>query len=52
MRKSLAFAMAKSIKTKGIKATNFYSDEIDGLTEDFTKAIAKGFAEGIDIKFN
>jgi hypothetical protein len=52
MRKSLAFAMAKSIKTKGIKPTNFYSDEIDGLTEDFTKAIAKGFAEGIDIKFN
>lgn len=52
LRKSLAFAMAKSIKMKGIKATNFYSDEIDGLTEDFTKAIAKGFADDIDIQFS
>ena len=52
LRKSLAFAMAKSIKQKGIKPTNFYSDEIDGLTEGFTKAIAKGFADDIEIQFN
>jgi hypothetical protein len=52
LQKSLAFAMAKSIKQKGIKPTNFYSDEIEGLTEGFIKAITAGFAEDIKIGFS
>ena len=51
LRKSLAFAMAKSIKDKGIKPTNFYTDEIDDLKEGFLKAVTKGIAKDLEVKF-
>jgi len=51
-RKSLAFAMAKSIKEKGIKPTNFFSDVVnDNLKKRLTNDISKALAKDIRIEF-
>ena len=52
LRKSLAFAMSRSIKEKGIKPTNFYSDEIEGLIEGFRKDITDGLSGDIELTFS
>jgi len=51
LRKSLAFAMAKSIKDNGITASNFYTDEIEGLTKGLVKEVSKSLAKDIKIEF-
>lgn len=47
LNKSLAFAMAKSIQKKGIEATNFYTDEIEGLRDGLAEAIENGIADNL-----
>jgi len=50
--KSLAFAMSKSVKRKGIKPTHFFTDVInDDLKAKMTKDLTEAFKHDIEIAF-
>ena len=55
-RKSLQFLLARSIKSKGIKGTNFYSDPLSkafttGTTDNFAVKMAQAFKQDIITHF-
>ena len=46
-RKSLAFLMARSIKKKGIRALNFYTQPLSWSYKEFKKQMEKNFKEDV-----